>query len=156
MKVVMDADCLIKLTKAGMKERVCAAWSIHIPAVVRRETTTKAPGLPDAVRIADNIRSGLVTVASGVGTRGKGEDAALKLFRAGKFDAIATDDLRFIRRLRGLGVPFAVPAVIVVRLYRAGVLSRTEADSAIGALAPLISPDERAVAELLLDGGQET
>ena len=155
VKLVMDADCLIKLTKAGMKERVCAAWSIHIPPVVRRETTAGAPGLPDAVRIADNIRSGLIAVESGVGTRGKGEDAALKLFRAGKFDAIATDDVRFIRRLRGMGVPFTVPAVIMVRLHRAGVLSRTEADAALAALSPLISPDERAVAELMLEGGRE-
>ena len=155
MKLVMDSDCLIKLTKAGMKERVCAAWSIHIPSVVRRETTAEAPRLPDAVRIADNIRSGLVTVASGARKRGKGEDAALKLFQAGEFDAIATDDVRFIRRLRGLGIPFAVPAVIVVKLYFADVLSRAEADAALGALAPLISPDERAVAELMLKGGSE-
>ena len=95
----MDADCLIKLTKAGMKERVCAAWSIHIPSVVRRETTAEAPRLPDATRIADNIRSGLITVVSGARRSGKGEDAALTLFQAGKFDAIATDDVRFIRLL---------------------------------------------------------
>lgn len=34
----MDADCLIKLTKAGLKELVCEAWSVSIPALVLEET----------------------------------------------------------------------------------------------------------------------
>jgi hypothetical protein len=51
MKVVMDSDCLIKLTKAGLKEQVCQAWEISIPLAVRRETVESAAALPDAVRI---------------------------------------------------------------------------------------------------------
>ncbi|MEW6752396.1 MAG: hypothetical protein AB1505_15640 [Candidatus Latescibacterota bacterium] len=42
-RVAMDADCLIKLAKAGVKERICAAWQIAIPAAVRRETVDQAP-----------------------------------------------------------------------------------------------------------------
>jgi hypothetical protein len=153
MKVVMDADCLIKLTKAGLKERVCAAWEIHIPTLVRRETTSEAPRLPDAVRISENISAGLITVVTGGKRRLKGEDAVMDLFRSGAFNAIATDDVRFIRRLRGLGLPFAVPAVIVVRLHREGNLTRKEAHAALDALGPLISADECAVATLMLQGG---
>ena len=156
MKIVMDADCLIKLTRAGMKERVCGEWEVHIPALVRRETTSEAPRLPDAVRIQDNISAGLITVSSGGGGRSKGEEAALQLFRAEAFDAIATDDARFIRRLRGLGVPYAVPAVIVVRLHREGAMTRAEAHEALDALVPLISAEERAAAELMLAGGSDS
>ena len=153
MKIVMDADCLIKLTKAGMKERVCGRWEIHIPALVRRETTSEAPRLPDATRIKDNIDAGLITVASAGSRRGKGEEATLALFLTGAFEAIATDDTCFIRRLRGLGVPFAVPAVIVVRLHREGALTHADAREALDALLPLISAEEHAVAELMLTGG---
>jgi rRNA-processing protein FCF1 len=154
MKVVMDSDCLIKLTKAGVKERVCGAWEVYIPALVSRETTVAAPRLPDAARIKDNIKAGLIVVKGG-GQGRKGEDAALDLFRTGAFQAVATDDVRFVRRLRGLGVPFAVPAVIVTKLHREGVLTRPEADAALAALVPFISAEEHAAAELMLTGGSE-
>ena len=78
-KIVMDADCLIKLTKAGLKERVCRAWTITIPASVRRETVDQAPELPDAMRIRQNIADGLVRVASGTREAGRGEEAVLAL-----------------------------------------------------------------------------
>ena len=42
----MDADCLIKLTKAGLKEPVCAVWNITIPELVRRETVERRPFFP--------------------------------------------------------------------------------------------------------------
>lgn len=152
----MDADCLIKLTKAGIKERVCMLWDVHLPESVRRETTVEAPRLPDAIRIRDNIKAGLIKVTAGGSARGKGEDEVLWLFRRGGFQAVATDDTRFIRRLRGLGVPYAVPAVIVVRLHREGALDAAQARETLDALAPLISAEERAVAELMLTGGHES
>lgn len=156
MKVVMDSDCLVKLTKAGLKERVCAAWDIHIPTLVRRETTAEVERFPDAVQIRENIDAGLITVAGDRRKRKKGEDAALDLFRSGEFKAIATDDTRFIRRLRGLDVPYAVPAVILVQLHNEGVLTRDQANGALEALSPLISPEEQAVAELMLTKGGES
>ena len=39
MNVVMDADCLIKLTKAQVKESVCSTFCIAIPSEVRRENS---------------------------------------------------------------------------------------------------------------------
>jgi hypothetical protein len=68
-------------------------------------------------------------------------------------DAVATDDARFIRRLRGLGVPYAVPAVIVMRLCMDGVLTRDHATEAAEALRPHISADQYAAARLMLTGG---
>ena len=37
MKLLMDADCLIKLTKAGLKGMVAEANALFIPAAVKRE-----------------------------------------------------------------------------------------------------------------------
>ena len=149
----MDADCLIKLTKADLKERVCAVWSITIPELVRRETVERAPHLPDAVRIRENVEKRHIRVREAVGSQVDGEDAALFLFRDGGFDVIASDDARFIRRLRGLGVPFAVPAVIAVLLFRDGALTADQVREALEALRPHVSADQYAVAQLLLSGG---
>ena len=153
MKLAMDSDCLIKLAKAGLKECVCVAWQICIPALVRRETVERAPALQDAMQIRDNIASGRLTVVGGGAPAKQGEDEVLRLYRAGGFDAVATDDARFIRRLRGLGVPYAVPGAIVVQLRQAGALSLAEAERALAALRPHISAEEHAVAQLVLRGG---
>ena len=148
----MDADCLIKLTKADLKEPVCAAWSITIPELVRRETVERAPHLPDAVRIRENVAKRHISVRDVGGLQADGEDAALFLFREGGYDVIASDDARFIRRLRGFGVPFAVPAVITVLLCRDGVLTASQATEALEALRPHVSADQYATAQLLLSG----
>ncbi len=154
MKLAMDADCLIKLTKAGLKETICTAWRVCIPPTVRRETVLAAPGRPDAVRIRANIAAGHVRVlAKGLAAR-RGEDAVLALFQSGGFDAIATDDRRFIRQLRGLGIPYMVPAVIVVRMRLDGIVSAQAAADALNALRPHIAADEYAVALLMLSTGE--
>lgn len=149
----MDADCLIKLTKADLKERVCAVWSITIPELVRRETVERAPHLPDAVRIRENVDKRRISVRAAAGSQAQGEDAALFLYQEGGFDVIASDDARFIRRLRGLCVPFAVPAVIAVLLCRDGVLTVHQAREALEALRPHVSADQYAAAQLMLAGG---
>jgi rRNA-processing protein FCF1 len=149
----MDADCLIKLTKAGLKEQVCEAWKVVIPAIVRRETTEQAPRMPDAARIKQNIADGRIAVNETRVGAAKGEEAALRLYQAGGFDAVASDDARFIRQLRGLGVPYAVPAVIVVRLCRDGSMAMDRALEALASLRPHISPDQHAAAVLMISGG---
>ena len=151
----MDADCLIKLTKAGLKEEVCEAWRVVIPAIVRRETVEQAPRLPDAARIQQNIVAGRIAVNESRIGAAKGEAAALRLYRGGGFDAVASDDARFIKQLRGLGVPYAVPAVVVVWLCRDGVMTADRALEALVALRPHISPDQHAAAVLMISGGME-
>jgi rRNA-processing protein FCF1 len=153
MNLVMDSDCLIKLTKAGLKEAVCEAWKVHIPPLVYRETTREAPRLPDAERIKENVASGQLHLGEGPAGSGKGEEAALRLYQSGDFYAIATDDARFIRRLRGLGIPFAVPSVLIVRMHLDGRTTKQGALESLDALAPMISAEERSAAELMLTGG---
>jgi len=150
MKVAMDSDCLIKLAKAGLKERVCESWQVVIPAMVQHETVERTPMLPDAMQIRDNILSGRLLVAAGGADAKQGEDAVLRLYQAGGFDGVATDDARFIRRLRSLGVPYLVPGVVVVTLRETGAFSAEEAENAIASLRPYISSEEYAVAQLML------
>jgi len=153
MKLAMDADCLIKLTKAGLKEAVCAAWAISIPPLVQEETVDRSPHRPDAALIGESIKAGRLTLGDVAAGYAKGEDAVLSLFNHGGFDAVATDDARFIRRLRGLGVPYALPAVIIVLLRKEDSMTDLEARAALAALRPHISADEYAAAWLMLTGG---
>ena len=153
MRLAMDSDWLIKLTKAGLKESVCQAWTVTIPPAVHRETVHQAVGRPDAARIENNIAAGHLTVAVRDDGHGKGDDAVLSLYEAGGFDAVATDDARLIRHLRGLGVPYAVPAVLIVALRQQGSMSADEAAQALSALQPHVSADEYASAQLMLRSG---
>lgn len=149
----MDADCLIKLTKAGLKETVCAAWAVSIPPLVEEETVNRSPHRPDALRIGENISAGHLKVLDAGKGHEKGEDAVLSLFNSGGFNAVGTDDARFIRRLRGLGVPYALPGVILVKLCQEKFMTEKEALAALATLRPHISADEHTVAYLILTGG---
>lgn len=146
MKIVMDADCLIKLTKAGLKEEVCRAMTVIIPGEVKRETVDQASGRPDAIRIDENIKARLLHVKGRASRTRKGENAVLNLYRSGGFNAIASDDHRFLKHLKGLGVPFAVPAALIVLIMKLQNLGRQEAQDRLLSLKPYISDEQYAVA----------
>lgn len=151
MKVVMDADCLIKLTKAQLKEKVCTHMRVVIPASVKREVVDRGKAHPDAWVVAENLRTGLLATCGAPARRGQaGEEAALNLFRKGEYEAVCSDDRRFVRRLRALGVPYLTPAVLVLVLVEKGHMTLKEGRSALGELAPFVSEAERTVAELKL------
>jgi len=150
MKIVMDADCLIKLTKAGLKEKVCRSMTVFIPGEVKRETVDQAPNRPDGLRIGENIEARLIHVKGTASGPQKGENAVLDLYRSGGLDAIGSDDHRFLRQLKGLGIPFAVPAALVVFMRKHRNLDHREAQDGLFALKPYISEEQYAVAMMAL------
>ena len=138
----MGSDCLIKLTKAGIKETVCAHISVVIPQVVTHEVIDLGKNHPDSMVIKDNLDKGLLSL-SGVEMQDvKGEEAALAIFQKGGFGAILSDDKRFVRRLRALDVPYITPAVCIVILLKQGKITLPEALEKLELLSPLISSDE--------------
>lgn len=167
----MDADCLIKLTKAGVKEAVCTHLSVFIPQVVRHEVIDLGENHPDSTVIKNNLDKGLLslsesdvetqeatssTVSKGsIGSQGaidlKGEDAALAIFRNGGFAAVCSDDKRFIRRLRALSIPYITPAVCIVVLLKHEHITLPDAREKLGLLAPFISSDEYHTVKWVLD-----
>ena len=62
---------------------------------------------------------------------------------------MATDDARFVRRLRVLGIPYAVPGVIVVSMCHAGHMSVDQAMQALDDLTGYISAEQHAAAQLM-------
>jgi hypothetical protein len=63
---------------------------------VEEETVDRSPNHPDAVLIKENIRAGHLKVRDAGKGHLKGEDAVLSMFNSGGFNAVGTDDARFI------------------------------------------------------------
>jgi hypothetical protein len=82
------------------------------------------------------------------GTTAKGEESVVALYQVDEFDAVCSDDKRFIKKLRLLGIPYITPAVFVVALMRDGHLTGPEAEKKLDALSPFISSDEYLTVQL--------
>lgn len=155
MNVVMDADCLIKLTKAQLKEAVCATFRIAIPSAVRLEVMANAADHPECAVVHANLESGALGEVPGHQRSMKGEEAVLAVYRSGTYAGVASDDKRFIKKLRIMGVPFITPAVFVLLLVTKAHVSVAVGLAKLEQLAPLISADEVAVVRLKLENLRE-
>jgi hypothetical protein len=154
MRVIMDADCLIKLTKAGLKEDICHTFTIVIPHLVKEEVVDRGikKDLPDARVIDNNVRNGLIKVKADKTIKtAAGEKEALALFQKGNFDAIGSDDKRFIRQLRVFNIPYLTPAVFIALMVKQGNMKMPEALRKLESLSVHISDDEYATVKLLLE-----
>jgi len=160
MRIVMDSDCLIKLTKAGAKEAVAAAAVVCIPVLVRKETVDQsvAQGFQDAAAIRSNIDQGrLQVIAAGAAASRiampatKGETEVVAAFAGGNFDVIASDDRRFLRKLSAANIPFLTAATCILYAHKAGKLDHEEALALLAALRPYISGEEYSITKLYLE-----
>lgn len=155
MKLIMDSDCLIKLTKAKLKELVCNNFSVIIPQIVKKEVIDNAVGFPDAELIKENLNKGLITLARQKPATIKGEDAVLKLFKDRDFDAICSDDKRFIKKLRYFNIPFITPSVFIVILIKKKKLTLKDARKKLDTLSHFISDDEYNTVKIILNNWRE-
>lgn len=145
MKIVMDADCLIKLTKAGLKEDVCRAFDITIPHLVKEEIVDKgkAKNLPDAFVVEANIKEKLIRIDKKRDqTIDIGEKEAMALFQNGGYDAIGSDDKRFLKHLRLFNIPYVTPAVFIALILKQGDITFEYAEERLQALSEYISENE--------------
>lgn len=151
----MDSDVLIKVAKASVKDLIASNFEVHIPPKVKDETVNegRARGYPDAPVIDENIRRGKLRIVetmrtedtekliSGLNLLG-GEADSIRLFRQGSYEAIASDDSRFIELAEGLGIPYLTPSALLIYLRRSGAASRQEIRRCLDRIKELISPKE--------------
>ncbi len=147
MKILMDADCLIKLTKAGLKEVVASFCAISIPHAVKVEVVDagKKKGCEDAFVVENNILAETISVFGNTEEGGKGDDALVGLFDKSLHDAVGTDDAKLAKRLATNGIPFILPAVIIYKLFTLKHFKQEKAIWMLEQLAPFISDDEYAM-----------
>lgn len=150
----MDADCLIKLAKAGLKELVCRHDAVFIAAIVKEEVVDagKAKDCADAFAVEKNIAADLVSVIKHAPEYASGDHALADLFLKKSYDAVATDDAKLTRRLRTLGIPYILPGLIIYRFLKEGRINQNSARKALNQLAEFISPDEFSAVRLLMEG----
>jgi len=155
MKIVMDSDVLIKLTKASVKELVASNFEIHIPPEVKKEAVNegKTRGYPDALVIDENVNAGKLKVSkttrlettekliSNLNLLG-GEADSIRLFKQGNYEALASDDSRFIDLIDGLGIPYITLSVLLIYLWKIKAISTQETREFLDKIKEFISPEE--------------
>ncbi len=107
MKLIMDSDCLVKLTKAGVKEVLLLSIEVSIPALVKRETVDEAKdkGHQDSLMIEENLMKKTLHLVEAkrkkrsLLTGAKGEEEVVSVYLSGTYDAVASDDRRFLKKL---------------------------------------------------------
>ena len=159
MKILMDADCLIKLTKAGLKEYVCRYVEAVIPSAVKREVVDagKIKGLADAEIVEQNIEKKVILLAKEEPSlRKSGDQALVDAYRYGSYAAVATDDAKLVRLLRTANIPYMLPAILILAIYRKGRIGRETALDWLEALGDFISEEEYSTAMLLLEKRNES
>lgn len=153
MKILMDSDCLIKLTKGGIKETICRHYEIFIPKMVKKEVVDagKIKGHSDANIVEKNIKVGMIRMAKEFSRHIKGDQALIEIFRNGKYDIIATDDIKLTRILKSYAIPFVFPGLLIFTLYKRKIISRMDAISWLNRISAFISDDEYSTVNLLLE-----
>jgi rRNA-processing protein FCF1 len=157
MKILMDSDCLIKLTKSGLKESICKKDEVTIPFVVKQEVVDagKSKGTPDAEWVEKNIQRGIlrVTVAGKSKSTApiRGDQALIETFHLGGYDVIATDDLKLIRSLKSIGIRWTLPGLIIYSLCQRKSIDKVTGLEWLEKLSSFISDDESSMVRLLLE-----
>nr|MDO8082803.1 hypothetical protein [Candidatus Freyarchaeota archaeon] len=167
MKLVIDSDSLIKLTKAGAKDILLDNIEAYIPPKVREEcvTVAKGEGFADAFEIDENLKKKRIKESEPARTQdveeevkhlglGGGEADVFRLYRTGEFDMVSTDDSMFIRILDEFGIPYLTPSAVILYIYWRGVLSLEKIREILKKLRDLVSEEEY---HLTMDelGGEE-
>lgn len=155
----MDSDCLVKLTKAEAKEVVIEHMEVHIPPLVKRETVDEAKerGYQDAFIIEENLaRNGLhigkhKRKASFAVPVAKGESEVVSLYLDGGYDAIASDDRRFLKKLEVLGIPYLTPSACIIYLFKARKIDRHKALNILEGIRPFVSDEEYMISRFYLE-----
>ncbi len=153
MELLMDADCLIKLTKAGLKDFVGNKYIIFIPEVVKTEVVDagKKKGCPDAVMVENNIKTNVITMVKSSSNHIRGDEALIALFMDEKYDAVATDDVKLTHRLKIHSIPFILPGLIIYKLMQDNIIDKKTGLWALNQLAEFISKDEFSTVRLLME-----
>jgi len=153
IKILMDSDCIIKITKTGLKELILSFFDVSIVEEVKIEVIDKGlgRGYMDAKVVKENIEKNKVKIIKGLG-ESKGDDAIIKVFDRKIFNFVGTDDKSLIKKLEVLGIPYVVPGLLIYLVYKQGKIEKEKALSFLEKLSLYISDDEYFIVKFLIEG----
>ena len=144
MRLLLDADGLIKLHHAGVVGRMVRAFRCTVPEAVYHEVVTR--GKERLHQDAEEIEQILGEEAKVVRTEqvygetglGAGEMAVLTLAVQDQDAIVVSDDRRFLALLTARRLRFLTPADLLVVLARQRILTKGEACKALERLRPMV------------------
>jgi predicted nucleic acid-binding protein len=161
VRLILDADAIIKLNRAGLLALLVRAYECLITQAVYDEvvTTGRAEGYVDADSIDRILENSTRVTADGEPEEslGHGEQSILLAHRSRSDVVVVTDDQRFRSVLIRRGFPELPPAGVIVLLVREGWLDLTGGFKALDAMRSLVRTSSyiEARAQLRQIGEQE-
>lgn len=157
MRLVLDADALIKLNRIGVLALLLTTFPCTVPATVYREVVEVGSlhGYEDASAIAEMLegRAEIVEVSATEAFRGLGvgDEGILEVVRTSPDSIVVGDDRILARALIASKIGVLSAAGAVVLLARESLLSLKAAERALEALRPGINLDTYSSAKWNLD-----
>ena len=148
--LILDADGLIKLNRAGVLDLLADSYECSIPSAVYQEALVNAAHRHSDAEVIDAIirKSISVTIIEEIPHEvpahiGEGEREVLALFMQSEgTNTIISDDGQFLRILDEHSIPFFSPSSMILNMVDQGVLTKAMGGAAVDLLKPLIKPDE--------------
>ena len=147
MRLILDADAIIKLNRGGVLRSVIDAFDCILPEAVYEEvvTTGLAQGHRDAKELEGLLLDGPAIVAGGLAPPrrglGPGERAILQLLENEPEAFVVTDDRPFLALLTQTWRAFFTPPELVVNMVVMSVLSESEAVNSLERMRHAISAE---------------
>lgn len=144
MRLLLDADGLIKLHRAGVLGQMVNAFRCTVPEAVYHEVVTRGKERlhQDAEEIEHILGEEVEVIrteqAYGETGLGAGEMAVLTLAVQYQNAIVVSDDRRFLALLTVRGLRFLTPADLLVVLARRRILTKGEAQKALERLRPMV------------------
>lgn len=137
MRLILGADAVIKLNRAGILRHVVETFDCVVPTAVYEEVVTA--GLARRHRDADEIEAAITGTVAVVVTElasprrglGLGERAILKLLESESQAWVVTDDRPFLAALTQTGKSFFTPTQLLVNMVALGILSESEGTNSL-------------------------
>lgn len=155
---MLDSDCLIKLTKAGVLDALLKSSACFVPQEVFEEVVIVGKRLfyKDAEEISRIVEQGRIRVVPVVcqahPSLGKGEVAAKELAVKIAADAVLSDDQRFLSELESEGIAFMNSTHAIVWLKETKSVTRDEALIMMERLRQFISEGSHQTAIAMIGG----
>ena len=151
MKILLDADASIKLTKIGIVEAFASGFEVIVTTEVYREQVTAGlqRNYPDAKKMEKLVSDGKIIVVkspekSSVYNNfrlGRGEKSVIDYYMANDVDLIISDDEAFLKILDNYAVPFTPVAGAILMCIIHDLISKEKGIKYLELLKPMIKDE---------------